>query len=268
MMQRLLGVMSGIIIVSGGAIRADGPSPDVTTVPPYAEFHVVPLRVHVLKSDDLEDVNCGLTDTDISRVLGKVNGIWNKAGVHFGLESIVREEAADQDRFKLARGLAEGKAPSRLFRILRPGPSRDFEGLHVYFVHDFDVNGFYGGQGFAFVKETAKLREVEGGIDEPIPRVTAHELGHALGLSHRQDTTNLLASGTTGTRLNAAEVEKVREALKTLSGARSVHALREAAVTAESANDRERAHRLWSWLAEIPGDGAQEARNRLERLRP
>ena len=38
-----------------------------------------------------------------------------------------------------------------------------------------------------------------------------HELGHAFGLPHRQDTTNLMASGTTGIWLNADEIRQVRE---------------------------------------------------------
>jgi hypothetical protein len=41
-------------------------------------------------------------------------------------------------------------------------------------------------------------------------RTTAHEIGHQLGLPHRQNTTNLLASGTTGWTLNAAEIATVR----------------------------------------------------------
>ena len=60
------------------------------------------------------------------------------------------------------------------------------------------------------VKATAALRKVPDGIDEPIPRVTSHELGHGLGLPHRQDRTNLMQSGTTGTTLNEAEVKTTR----------------------------------------------------------
>ena len=71
------------------------------------------------------------------------------------------------------------------------------------------------------MKETAKLREVEGGIDEPIPRVTAHELGHILGLPHRQDKTNLLASGTTGTILNEREVKTARAEARMIPGVRT-----------------------------------------------
>jgi hypothetical protein len=81
--------------------------------------------------------------------------------------------------------------------------------FHVYYLKQFRVNGIYYPKAL-FVKDTAALRQVAGGIDEPIPRVTSHEFGHALGLVHRQDTFNLMASGTTGTSLNAAEIEAAR----------------------------------------------------------
>ncbi len=45
----------------------------------------------------------------------------------------------------------------------------------------------------------------------PLPRVTSHEIGHALSLNHRQDRTNLMASGTTGFSLNEAEIKAARE---------------------------------------------------------
>ena len=113
------------------------------------------------------------------------------------------------------------------------------------------VNGVYMGESFAIVQETAKLREVEGGIDEPIPRVTAHELGHALDLEHRQDTTNLLASGTTGTSLNAVEVARARKAASKIQGAMTVAALRNAAEEAEADGRVGRAKRLRCWLEAI-----------------
>lgn len=41
-------------------------------------------------------------------------------------------------------------------------------------------------------------------------RTTAHEICHQLSLPHRQDSTNLMASGTTGWTLNEAEIKAVR----------------------------------------------------------
>ena len=40
-------------------------------------------------------------------------------------------------------------------------------GLDVYYIHKFSANGVYLGDRVAFVQETAALRKVEGGIDEP-----------------------------------------------------------------------------------------------------
>ena len=82
-------------------------------------------------------------------------------------------------------------------------------GLNVCYVKEMEQNGFWSGE-LALVKDTAWLKKVPGGLDEPIPRVTAHELGHALGLPHRQDVTNLMASGTTGFSLNEDEIAKAR----------------------------------------------------------
>ena len=221
---------------------------------PVEEVIVIPLRVHVLSADNLDEVDCHLKDEDIRRILGKVNAIWTPAGIHFGLESIVREEAEGQGRFRLVRDL-EGNPPLGLFRVLRPEKSRKFEGLHVYYVHKMPVNGVYMDEDFAFVQETARLREVEGGLDEPIPRVTAHELGHALGLAHRQDTTNLLASGTTGTALNAREIAAARGVAAKTAGASTVAELRKEAAKAEEDGKDERARMLRGWIEQVEETG-------------
>ena len=43
--------------------------------PPYGEFVVIPLRVHVLSATDLPEIDCGLTDADIDRIVAKVNAL-------------------------------------------------------------------------------------------------------------------------------------------------------------------------------------------------
>ncbi len=245
------------------AARADDPpsppSPDVTRPPAADEFMVIPLRVHVLTSADLPDVDCALADADVRRVVAKVNGIWHVAGVHFGLGPIVREPAARQGRFRAARE-AGAADPLALFRLLAPESSRSGEGVDVYYVHRLPVNGVLLDDRMAFIQETAGLRPVPGGLDEPLPRVTAHELGHALGLLHRQDRTNLLASGTTGTTLNEAEVSRARDHARKIPGALAVPDLRKKAEEADARGDAPEARRLRARLAEIPGGASAGAR--------
>jgi matrixin len=235
-----------IVLALLRSASAGDASPDVTKAPAPEQFVIVPLRVHVL-SGDAEEVDCKLSDADVERILGKVNRVWSVAGVYFGLESIVREPAARVGEFKEERDRV-GSASLGLYRILRPKDSAAFDGLHVYYVHKMPVNGVWMGEDFAFVQETAKLREVEGGIDEPVPRVTSHELGHALGLPHRQDRTNLMASGTTGTLLNEAEVKIARETARKLKGA---------AVYEEVVNRAESDERLKRWVEKIRSSGTQ-----------
>ena len=237
-------------LLAAGDARAD----EAPATPAAEEFVVIPLRVHVLTSKDLPEVDCRLTDGDVARILGKVNGVWHRAGIHWGLESLVREPAEREEAFAEARG-RDGRGNLGNYRLLFPEGSREFDGLHVYYLHRLPVNGVWLGGGAAVVQETAGLREVEGGIDEPIPRVTAHELGHALGLPHRQARTNLLASGTTGTALNAEEVESARRAARSIAGALPVPDARKAADAADARGDREAARRLRGWLAQLPGAG-------------
>ena len=253
------------LLACGLCQGGEEPSPDVTEPPAYDSFLVIPLRLHVLTASDLPEIDCRLTDDDLTRILRKVNGIWNKAGIHWGLESIVREPAAQTNKFRLVRELG-GAVQLGLYSMLVPEPTRLMSGLNVYYIHKFPVNGVWMDSDFAMVQETAGLRPVEGGIDEPIPRVTAHELGHALGLAHRQNRTNLLASGTTGTRLNVDEVATARRKALKIQGTLTVETLRKNAEDAALQDSKDEARRLWTWLSEIPGEANKEALKRRDEV--
>src|ERR1043166_5938094 len=168
----------------------------------FEDFFIVPVRVHVLRSADEDALQCRLEEKDVRRVFEKINRIWNKAGLAPMIESIVGEDAVRPEGFNPA-ALHE-------FKSVRPEKGRDKDMIHVYYVHTPPTNGVFMGTDAIFVKDTAPLRKGKGGVDEPLPRVTSHEIGHAMGLPHRQNTINLMASGTTGWSINDAEIETVR----------------------------------------------------------
>ena len=59
---------------------------------------------------------------------------------------------------------------------------------------------------------------------------------------------------------------RVREHAGKLKGARSVTDLHDDAEQAVRDGEIDRARRIWTWLAEIPGAGAETARERLNSL--
>jgi hypothetical protein len=251
--------------------------PAVTSVPAREDFIIIPLRLYRMKSTTKAEANAEIKDQDLQRILGKVNRIWSYGGIYFGLDSI-QDVTADVDSWqkrttalqKLQENAkefpepsekesAESKEPtkkaenwqtnSRYFRFLIPAKSREFQGFRVYYIHQFDVNGIYYGQHDAIVKETARLRAVPNGIDEPIPRVTAHELGHGLSLPHRQDQVNLMASGTSGTGLNEAEIKQTRAAAVKIPGAKTIADWE--TVLKNSDPEQPTAKQIQSWLKDV-----------------
>lgn len=163
----------------------------------------LPVRVHLMQSDLTPEMHTTLTDADVQRIFGKVNKVWAPAGIRFEIESIVHTRTVPLPPDFHAEG------PFAAVKAMIPKNALSQTALDVCYVKEVKPNGFYYGEPVV-VKDTASLREVAGGIDEPLPRVTSHEIGHALGLSHRQDTFNLMASGTTGTSLNDAEIATAR----------------------------------------------------------
>jgi len=177
----------------------------VTPAPAAREMPTItlPVRIHLMQSGSIPDMHTTLVEADIHRIMGKVNKVWAQAGIQFEIESILPVEAVpmpEENRLKSEFVRVKSRVPKE---VLSP------TGIDICYVKKVQPNGFFYGEPIV-VKDTASLKEVEGGLDEPLPRVTSHEIGHALGLKHRQDRTNLMQSGTTGFSLNAEEIATAR----------------------------------------------------------
>jgi len=213
----------------------------------FEDYLLAPVRVHLLTATNSTRIETTLKPEDITRILGKVNRVWSQAGMHFYLESLVREEATSQD---FGQVLGTAGDLSGVLR-LRPERSRAPGMFHIYYIKELSVNGVYLKEGM-FVKDTASLKKVEGGIDEPIPRVTSHELGHALTLQHCQTPTHLMFRGTTGTKLDDAEIDQAREAARKFEWIEPAPVTMQKADRLYRANEIQEAKPLYARLAAVP----------------
>lgn len=229
---------------------------------PSDEYRFLPVRLHLLRSKTVRELNSRLRPADAQRILGKVNDIWRPAGIQFWTESVLEEEAASAE---LYAALGENRTEAHL-KLIRPRLTQSDRMFHFYFLHEMRPNGYCldGSYELVFVKDAVRLEKVRGGGDTPIARVLAHEVGHALDLDHRQDTYNLMASGTTGVTLNQEEVRTARRAAERFEfKLKPAAALDHADRTAPG--DPKAAESLYCALAELPGgDVASMARQRLE----
>lgn len=192
-MKSFLAAFIAFTVALSGQDSQPAPHPIIT----------LPVRVHLVQSETMPDMHTTLVEADIRRIFGKVNKVWAQAGIQFEIESIEPTTAVEPK--------PEMRLKSEFERVhsMIPKERLSAEAIDICYVKEVKPNGFYYGEPIV-VKDTAKLKEVPGGLDEPLPRVTSHEIGHALGLQHRQDTTNLMQSGTTGFSLNEAEIATAR----------------------------------------------------------
>ena len=214
----------------------------------FSEYLVAPVRVHLLVTKGELNLTTTLEAKDITRIFGKVNRIWGHAGIHLPVEQLIKEPAENPNAYRQnyqSRNL-------RWLLALRPKASRAENCFHVYYLKRFGVNGVYIGRDGMFVKDTARLRGVKDGVDEPIPRVTAHELGHAFTLKHRQSVTNLMASGTSGWTLNEAEIKQVRTAAGKMKWIRTAGEILKEADALHKQGKKKEAAVLYRRIAGIP----------------
>ena len=165
---------------------------------------VLRVRVHLMRSITNPRLQTTLTAKEARAIFDEVNDIWAQAGIRFGVEGIESLQAlnlASKKWYIKDRDWVKKAIPTDQF-----SPSA----IDVCFVKDMGPNGFFYGEPVV-VCENPEFHRVSGGSDNPVARVTAHELGHVLFLPHRQERTNLMASGRNGVSLSPQEIKDARK---------------------------------------------------------
>ncbi len=146
---------------------------------PFLPVYHIPLRVHLGKSSRSGEA--------FTVILDEINHIWlTQAGICFEMHVVMND-------------------------------SLSASGFDIWFVPQINnndsVNGLFSSRHSIIVRDTPILTQTARPARYPAARTAAHELGHALALSHRQDSDdNLMRSKTYGWQLNHEEIAIARKA--------------------------------------------------------
>lgn len=177
-----------------GPLHADVPLPMIT----------LPVKVHLVHSAAHPGLQSTLQAADVRAIFAEVNAIWQQGGIRFELKGVDAVQALDiapRRWLQRDRDWVKSALPTQQFSLAA---------IDLCIVRKMGPNGFFYGEPVV-VSETPEFTKVKGGADNAVARVTAHELGHVLGLQHREDRTNLMASGRNGISLNQEEIQAARQ---------------------------------------------------------
>jgi hypothetical protein len=159
-----------------GSAQSDGsPASPFPSGPVYR----IPLRVHLGASDRAPH--------EFMTILDEINRIWlSQTGICFEMQVVMDDDPVEQ-------------------------------GMDIWFMpslpEDPGMNGCFRGVHDIQVRDTPDLGPADHPARYPAARTAAHECGHGLSLSHRQDSDdNLMRSKTYGWQLNDREIRDARKA--------------------------------------------------------
>jgi hypothetical protein len=159
-----------------------------------SEIVTVPISVYILE-DEGQELSSTRTVDQLRDIYDRVNEIWEPAAIAVEIQNIEKISLPS----RVLRAIADGD-----FQPFVQGAGRDFDVPNASLLNGFYAqsiggpNGIVPGNGrFFFVTDQPSVHH---------ERVTAHEIGHILGLHHTlRDSGRLMFPGTNGMELAAEE---------------------------------------------------------------
>lgn len=195
------------LFLASCASPVSAPAPTVTAEPTAVVYPPITLPISVYILDDVAgEFSSQRTEQEIQEMYAQVNEIWEPANIIFEVQQIERVEV-----------------PQELFEEMMLGNFDSFfaaaNSQTITLSNLSIVSGFYVNQLFANGIAPSGRRSFFV-VDAPTvldERVTAHEIGHVLGLHHElDDETHLMYSGTNGLFLTEEEIVAARYAAQGL----------------------------------------------------
>lgn len=176
------------------------PDPDADpAADPGLEVITIPISVYILDGEDAQ-LSSGRTAEQLSEVYRQVNAIWAQAGIAFEVRTISRVIVPSPYLLAVADGEFRPfiSAAGAEFSLPDPAP------INAFYARN--IGGPNGVNPYAtrlfFVTDSPSVHH---------ERVTAHEIGHILGLHHTlADADRLLYPGTNGMALAEDEIAVAR----------------------------------------------------------
>ncbi len=199
----LLALVGAYFLLDPEGSVVDALPQTMSTIQPQQYANItLRLSLYVLVSDTDPVLSSQRTEDDLREILAGMNEVWSLAGIQFepGMIGTI-DVPAD-----MLRAGSRGNAQPFMDQVL---PSFAISDLGM-------ITGFYarsigGANGFTPVDPPIFfVTDMPTVYDR---RVSSHEVGHILGLSHvTADPDHLMSPGTNGMQLDPAEIETARAA--------------------------------------------------------